>query len=80
MAVPAETRVYQPRETQGTILYQVVSEYLPKFIAQADSGVYNVPAFVQGELEAFLACGDPARGFTHLKCPRCGHNRALPFS
>ncbi len=61
-------------------MHQVVKEYLPELIEQAELGSYSLPAFVQGELEAFLACGDLSEGFTHLKCSRCGHDRFLPFS
>jgi len=80
MATAAALQVYRPREAQQTVLHQVVKKYLPEFIEQAEMGGHGVPAFVQGELEAFLACGDITRGFTHLKCPRCDHDRFLPFS
>jgi hypothetical protein len=80
MAAAAQADVYRQREAQKTVLYQVVAETLPDFIEQAEAGAYSMPAFVQGELEAFLAYGDPRRGFTHPKCPRCGFDRFLPFS
>ncbi|OGQ81307.1 MAG: hypothetical protein A2289_08775, partial [Deltaproteobacteria bacterium RIFOXYA12_FULL_58_15] len=73
-------RVYRPRQAQQTIVYQVVNEYLPELIEQAEQGSYSLPEFVEGELQAMLMCGDPAHGFTHLKCSRCGHDRFLPFS
>jgi hypothetical protein len=40
-------------------LYEVVAQNLPGFVEQGEAGAYSMPAFVQGELEAFLACGDP---------------------
>jgi len=80
MATATALRVYRPREARQTVLHQVVEKYLPEFIEQAEMNGHSVPAFVQGELEALIACGDPAQGFTHLKCPRCGHDRFLPFS
>ena len=59
MASATALPVYRPREAKQTVLHQVVKEYLPAFMEQAEQGAYSVPAFVRGELEAFLACGDP---------------------
>lgn len=73
-------RAYRPRQAQQTVVHQVVNERLPELIEQAELGSYSLPGFVLGELEAMLKCGDPAHGFTHLECPRCGHDRFLPFS
>ncbi|MEE8410739.1 MAG: transposase zinc-binding domain-containing protein, partial [Myxococcota bacterium] len=80
MSSTQAARAYRPRQAQQTVVHQVVKEYLPELIEQAELGSYSLPAFVQGELEAFLACGDLSEGFTHLKCSRCGHDRFLPFS
>jgi hypothetical protein len=41
-------------------LHQVVKEYLPELIEQAERAGHSLPDFVQGELEALLGCGDPA--------------------
>ena len=79
-AAIASTRSYEPRQAQQTVLHQVVREHLADFIEQAESDDYGLPEFVKGELEAFLACGHLRHGFTHLKCPRCGLDRFLPFS
>lgn len=75
-----KARVYRSRQAQQTVVHQVVKEYLPELIEQAELGSYSLPDFVLGELEAMLRCGDPQYGFTHLKCGRCGHDRFLPFS
>ena len=80
MASTQAARVYRPRQAQQTIVHQVVKEYLPELCEQAEQGSYSLPDFVEGELQAMLRCGDPAHGFTHLKCSRCGHDRFLPFS
>lgn len=71
---------YRPRQAQQTIVNQVVKEFLPKLIDQAEQGPDSLPDFVRGELEAMVRCGDPAYGFSHLKCGRCGHDHFLPFS
>ncbi len=57
------------RQAQQTVLHRVAREYLPAFIEQAEAGDHSVPAFVKGELDAFLCCGDPASGFTHIRLP-----------
>ena len=67
MAVSAATRVYQPREAQKTVLHQVVREYLPKFLEEADLGGYNIPAFVHWHSESTVAA--PGGGHDHGK--RC---------
>jgi hypothetical protein len=35
---------------------------------------------VDRELRAYLACGDPSRGFAWLECVGCAHHRLVPFS
>jgi hypothetical protein len=80
LAAAARMKLYRPRRAQESVVSDVVRSHLPQFIEQAAAGDFSLPAFVLGELEALLACGDPARGFTHLKCPRCGFDRFLPFS
>jgi hypothetical protein len=73
-------RVYQPRDARNTVVHRVVEQQLSKLLEQAELGSYSLPDFVLGELEGLLRCGDPAHGFTHLECPKCGHDRFLPFS
>lgn len=73
-------RVYRPRDARNTVVHRVVKRQLSELLAQAELGSYSLPDFVLGELEALLRCGDPAYGFAHLECPRCGHDRFLPFS
>ena len=82
MLVGASTaaKQYRPLETSASVVTQVLRESLPGLIASAVTGDFSVPAFVRNELDALLACGDPAQGFTRLACPRCGHHRVLPFS
>jgi len=72
--------LYCPRQAQDTVLRQVVKEHLPEFLETVEAGNHNMPAFVKGELDAFLACGLLENGFTHLECPCCGFDRFLPFS
>jgi hypothetical protein len=40
----------------------------------------SLPAHVEAEFEAWLACGDPKRGFAWLSCDDCRHARRIAFS
>ena len=40
----------------------------------------RLPAWVTDELEAFVACGDPGRGFAWLDCAPCHSAVLVPFS
>ena len=55
-------------------------ETLRELSVDPDDAGSGLPDFVVHEFEAFLACGDPSRGFARLGCKRCGLERLLPFS
>jgi hypothetical protein len=40
----------------------------------------SLPRHVERELEGFLGCGDPAKGFAWLRCEGCDHHRVVPLS
>jgi hypothetical protein len=80
LAVATAPKLYRPRQAQETVVHQVVREHLAEFVDEVDAAGRSLPSFVKGELDALLACGDPAHGFTHLECPACGLDRFLPFS
>ena len=55
----------------GTVLYQVLAEYVETFLARAspgDEGGFGLPRFVERELRGFLDCGILARGFCRVHC------------
>lgn len=72
---------YQPRDPSGTILYQVVAEYLETFLAgiDADPTAKGLPAYVRDEFQAYLKCGILAHGFLRLGCDTCPHQMLLAF-
>ena len=39
-----------------------------------------LPRHVEDEVEGYLNCGDPARGFAWLECEGCASHRLIPFS
>jgi len=61
-------------------LWQIVNEYFPKLVDYVDRHDQHVPAFVERELEAFLACGQIERGFTHIRCATCDARQLVPFT
>jgi hypothetical protein len=73
---------YQPREAgrKNDPLYRVIQDNLEDFLGQAEERGRRIPAFVEGELRAYLKCGRAEYGFTWLKCEDCQHSLALPFS
>jgi ribosomal protein S27E len=60
----------------------VVLEHLETLVAQArdGDGGAGLPEYVEGELRAMAACGDPAAGFLRVRCDVCGHDLLCPFS
>lgn len=70
---------YDERRPDQTVLYQVVARHLATFL-EMTAEVGSLPAFVQRDLERFLACGIHAHGFARIRCEDCGHSVALPFS
>jgi hypothetical protein len=75
--------VYRPREPQGTLLHRIVREHyatLRELSINPDDPSSGLPEFIDKEFEAFLGCAALPRGFTRLRCDRCGHERLLGFS
>lgn len=71
---------YRPRNPQSTILHQVVSQNWEKFVSHVYETNKYLPAYVEKEFSAYLACGQLDRGFVRLKCNDCKFERLLPFS
>jgi len=61
-------------------LYRVIHRHLAPFLAWADARERPIPAHVEQELQAYLACGRAEHGFTWYRCPECDHSLVLPFS
>jgi len=70
----------EQRGASDDLLHEVVGSGLPLFLARLRGADRYLPAHVVGELERFVACGDPAEGFAWLACDGCAHQRLVPFS
>ncbi len=71
---------YRRRRPEETALFQVLLEHLPSFIERLEAEGGSIPRFVKRELQRFLACGIPARGFVRVRCPVCKRDEPLAFS
>jgi hypothetical protein len=64
-------------------LWKLVHEHLDELIesfSDPNDPTAAIPAFVEKQLRAFVACGDPEEGFIKLFCDRCQLMLPLPFS
>ena len=69
-------RVYRPRQSRATALYQCAARHSPELKASGRFG-RRVEANVIGR---FLACGDPQHGFARIYCDHCRRGYILAFS
>jgi hypothetical protein len=70
------------RDATTAPLHALVREHLETFLARFEDehGGRRLPRYVENELRAFLACGDPAHGFCRIHCPGCASDLLVPFS
>ena len=61
-AVETRQKSYLRRRPENTVLYRVLQQNLETFLAGLDADDQRLPAFVERELRAFLACGIHALG------------------
>ena len=73
-------RSYERHRPEETLLYRVLQEHWSGFLADAEVGGGELPAFVLDEVNAYLRCGIPAHGFLRARCNDCGHSRVVAFS
>src|SRR5262245_27423966 len=78
----ASPPAYVPPDPSQTLLYQVVTDHLEKFLASldADPDAKGFPAYGQREFYDYLQCGVLAHGFLRLGCDTCHKELLLAFS
>jgi hypothetical protein len=79
----ASVLAYRRREPEHTVLHQLVaSEAGALRTALSAASLYGrgLPRHVDKELEAFLDCGLPHRGFSRVVCRRCRAEHLVAFS
>lgn len=77
---PGRPKVHVVRDATASPLWQVVHEFFPKLVDYVGRHDQYVPAFVERELEAFLACGRIDHGFSHIRCRSCDARQLVPLT
>ena len=71
---------YARQRPEQTLLYQLIEQHYPAFIAQWAAQGRTLPAYVRREFEDFLKCGRLECGFLRLRCERCRDEKLVAFS
>jgi ribosomal protein S27E len=71
---------YARHRPEETLLYRLVEEHYPAFLAARDAAERTLPKHVQAEFEAYLKCGRFEHGFLRVKCERCQAEKLVAFS
>lgn len=72
--------IYQRRQPEQSVLYEIVEQYYSEFTEHLSSEGKSLPLHVQKEFEAFLRCGRLEHGFLRVGCNSCRHELLVPFS
>jgi ribosomal protein S27E len=75
-----KVRDYERRRPERTLLYQLVAEHYPRFLALLATQGRSLPAYVQREFDDFLKCGILEHGFLRVRCQDCHDERLVAFS
>ena len=71
---------YERRRPEQTLLYRLVAEHYPRFLALlADQG-RSLPHYVRREFDDFLKCGILDHGFLRVRCQDCSTECLVAFS
>jgi len=62
------------------LLYRIVEQHYPAFLAHLESEGRNLPDYVQREFTDYLRCGRLEHGFLRVRCECCHHEKLVAFS
>ena len=71
---------YARQRPEHTLLYQLVEQHYPVFVAQLAAQDRTLPEYVRREFEDFLRCGRLECGFLRVQCERCHDEKLVAFS
>ena len=71
---------YQRHQPETTLLYRIVAQHYPAFLAQLESEGRSLPDYVQQEFTDYLRCGRLEYGFLRVRCEHCHHEKLVAFS
>jgi ribosomal protein S27E len=71
---------YQRHQPETTLLYRIVEQHYPAFLAHLASEGTTLPDYVQQEFTDYLKCGRLEHGFLRVRCESCHHEKLVAFS
>ncbi len=74
---PRRCRCHQP---ETTLLYPLVEQYYPAFVAHLKAEGRTVPHYVQQEFTGYLKCCRLEHGFLRVHCESCHREKLVTFS
>jgi hypothetical protein len=75
-----EEVVYQRREPECELLFQVVADKLETFLDRTRTDEHELPVHVEHCLRRYTECGVLAHEFVRLRCDDRGKSRPVAFS
>jgi hypothetical protein len=76
----ANSRRYERRRPEKTLLYKVVAEHLEGWLDNRAVAEHPVSAHIERELRSYLTCGILCFGFGRARCASCGQGFVVAFS
>ena len=87
MPPASQSKLYNPRHPERTLLYQTVSEHYATWLELASAGQFGGQGdhrtpkpYVRQAFAKYLECGIFAHGFAHARCADCAHDYFVAFS
>ena len=71
---------YARHRPDETLLYRLVAQHYPEFVAAREAAGRPLPRHVQEEFEAYLKCGRLEHGFLRVRCEDCHAEKLVAFS
>ena len=71
---------YQRHRPEQTVLYRIVEQHYPAFLAHLAEQDKSLPEYVTREFEDYLKCGRLEHGFLRVRCSDCRHEQLVAFS
>jgi ribosomal protein S27E len=71
---------YQRHRPGQTLLYKIVAQHYPAFVAHMASRGRPLPEYVQAEFDSYLKCGQLEHGFLRVRCDTCHAEQLVAFS
>ena len=76
----APKRVCKRHRPETTLLYRLIKQYYPSFVATLAAQGRFLPHYVEKKFEEFLRCGRLESGFVRVVCEDCKHENLVAFS